>query len=108
METIKIFYEPAKSNGDFHIRWNDGRANPKIARTYHANGLQMGEEMAKLIVQAVNERQKLLDSNRELLAALSGLYNEISPRDYPKHSGMTIVWLDKAKAAINNAKELNK
>ena len=56
------------------------------------------------LVRWINVLSKQVAKNNMLLEALENLYNEISPKDYPKHTGMTLVYLDNAQKAIQKAK----
>ena len=60
---------------------------------------------AELIVRAVNERQKLLDSNRELLEAVKAWMKYLDD-GYIKASYQNRDAILKAETAINNAKNI--
>lgn len=47
---------------------------------------------------------QLEQEKAELLEALDNLVREISPKDYPKHSGMTLIYLEAASNIIAKAK----
>ncbi len=61
------------------------------------------QEFAKHLILFANKANTV---NKELLEALKGLTKEITQPGYPLHSGMTIIWLDKCRAAISKAEQL--
>lgn len=75
-----------------------------VARCPHYQKRERWEADAILIVEAANsyvENKRKLEAFDAVLEALRGLTIEITLS--PKHSGMTFVWLDKARAAIKLA-----
>ena len=63
------------------------------------------EDANRKINAVKDENKRLRAINSELLEALKNLTNEIGHPKYPKHTGMTIVYLDKARATIGKAEE---
>lgn len=76
-----------------------------IAQVFMNGDYSKGQANAEIICKAVNERQKLLDSNRELKMELGKWQNwfknpEMGPRDLLTAADI----YETAKTAINNAK----
>lgn len=104
------FNNPTTTKGELLQEWTYNKVYSAIVERGEKVCNVFDEEKAKLICDAVNERQKLLDSNRELLDALKSMlaaYEDGKP-DYWV-DGQADYYKDKsieAKSAINNAKNI--
>ncbi len=77
----------------------------------YGNDYEETKANAELICKAVNERQRLIDSNRELLEALTDCIERMEKcrgilQDGPSKGFWGILDITEAKTAIHNAKNL--
>ncbi len=102
-------YDRLKDADEIFLRIESEGETYDLAR-FGCNETENPKQWAELICKAVNERQRLIDSNRELSNALTVLMNMcgIIPREVFTQVGQNDfqALLDNGNTAINNAKNI--